>query len=166
MKQGFTLIELLVVVLIIGILAAVALPQYQLAVMKSRYSTFKNLTNAIANAQERFFMENGVYATKFEELDIQLPEGKLDTSTPSQYKYSWGRCILFVEDGAARCDDFTTIKKIGYERRYIYAKTEPNITRCYAYTDDIKSPQAKICMQETNDTHPRSPQGERSFAYK
>ena len=163
MKQGFTLIELLVVVLIICILAAVALPQYQLAVMKSRYSTFKNLTNAIANAQERFFMENGVYAKNFEELDIQLPEGKLDTSTPSQYKYSWGRCTLFVEDGFARCDDFT---KIGYERRYIYGKTQPNRTKCYAYTDDIKSPQAKICMQETNDTNPESPRGERRFTYK
>ena len=73
MKQGFTLIELLVVVLIIGILSAVALPQYAKAVEKARASEALVILKSIADANKAYYMANGVYADHLDQLDVEIP---------------------------------------------------------------------------------------------
>jgi len=81
-KNGFTLIELLVVVLIIGILSAVALPQYQAAVMKARMSEGIEIGRAMLTAQQAYLLATGEYTTDLDSLDLtfDLAQNKNFTS--------------------------------------------------------------------------------------
>ena len=72
-KTGFTLIELLIVVLIIGILAAVAVPQYQKAVEKARATQAITLLKSIIQAAEEYYLANGTEFTTFDELSLDIP---------------------------------------------------------------------------------------------
>ena len=81
-KKGFTLVELLVVVLIIGILAAIAVPQYQKAVEKSRMTEGIMIVRKIAEMHQAYYMATGNYLGNFdiEKLDITIPGKKSDNS--------------------------------------------------------------------------------------
>ena len=95
-RLGFTLIELLVVVLIIGILASVALPQYQKAVDKARYTQAMTLLESIWQGEQLFYLENGKYSQSLDDLDIELPTPQKNEflSDKHLYEYSWGNCSI------------------------------------------------------------------------
>ena len=83
-KQGFTLIELLVVVLIIGILASIAIPQYFKVVEKARVAEAMSVISNIKSAQERYLARGGTYATNFTDLDISYA-GMTATELPTKF---------------------------------------------------------------------------------
>ncbi|MBO5011115.1 MAG: prepilin-type N-terminal cleavage/methylation domain-containing protein [Elusimicrobiaceae bacterium] len=71
---GFTLIELLVVVLIIGVLSAVALPQYQKAVAKARFSEALVLLKSLKQAKDVYMLQDGAFNNPgLDALDVEVP---------------------------------------------------------------------------------------------
>ncbi len=62
-SRGFSLIEVLVTCVIVGILAAIALPSYQKQIQKTRRSDAKSALVGAAGQMERYFTERSTYAT-------------------------------------------------------------------------------------------------------
>ena len=92
--RAFTLIELLVVVLIIGILTAIAVPQYQKAVMKASLHKGISLVSSLYQAQQAYYLTNGDFATDIDDLDVSLPLDesctKEQSSLNSRYSCDFG----------------------------------------------------------------------------
>lgn len=113
--KAFTLIELLVVVLIIGILAAIAVPQYQKAVKKSRAMQALSFIKSAGESWERYVLQHGPLSPSdkvdWAAFDIELP-GYSGTEDwyylNSEWRVDWNWAGIWVANRK------TTTLRIGY----------------------------------------------------
>ena len=78
-RKGFTLVELAVVVVIIGVLAAFAVPRFMASVERSKAAESFNYLSAVQAGQERYHARQGTYADEVTELDIKMTSPKYFT---------------------------------------------------------------------------------------
>ena len=143
MKKAFTLIELLVVVLIIGILSAVALPQYRMAVIKTRYATVKTLTRNIANDEELFYIANGYYTSDFNNLDIRYNDSVLTVCNV-------GHTSILSK---VYCEDVTD--RLRYEIYLLHSAYVPGAKKCVVLNSISETElRRQLCKAETGDSSP------------
>ena len=143
-SMGFTLIELLVVVLIIGILAAVALPQYRRAVDKARFMKLLTPITSIAKAIDAYYLANGTFPTQWDELGITLP-GTVD----GHYLYQ-GTAIFSLAYQSVNVLD-TTLSGITIYRFSDYRTDEfGGKIACYAETNNSRA--TKLCKSLSGKT--------------
>jgi prepilin-type N-terminal cleavage/methylation domain-containing protein len=79
-EQGFTLVELAVVVVIIGVLAAFAVPRFLSSVERSKAAEAFNFLSSVQAAQERYHARQGTYAGLLTDLDIKMTAPKYFTA--------------------------------------------------------------------------------------
>ena len=153
-KRAFTLIELLVVVLIIGILAAVAVPQYQKAVDKARYMEILTVSRALAQALELYYLQQGTYPNYWKELDIDI-ETCRETETGLFDLRCNGFCVDLNQDnfiawtgGLRDTNNHNLPVDIAGRLRYTFGNGKMGSWECYSDNPRGKKVCESLCGSE------------------
>lgn len=152
-KKGFTLIELLVVILIVGILAAVALPQYKRAVEKAKMAEAVIIVKAIAQSQQRYYLVHNKYVRclDLDNLDIDLSGEDVDYGGYCSAKQT--KNFLYTSSAMDSNSSIIAIAQRlpALDRYYINIRGDsPNKIRCNSYAN-ITSIQLKLCQKLNKD---------------
>lgn len=151
--RAFTLIEVLITVLIIAILAAIAVPQYQKAVDKSKISELILLTKSIAQDYV-FLLETGKQGIKFSDFDITIPANCSVFADYFQCKKGEIYCMFAGGNiPTIRCGNTKLNLTINYK---IDAESFSFIRRCVAHTTDTNNRENRLCQNITNNTTPKT----------
>ncbi len=150
-RQGFTLLELLVVVLIIGILAAIALPQYRMAVLKSKFAKVKSNVQALADAMQRYYLLNNEYPYyTLQNLDIEVKNKDDEDYYTTNKRGDVGGQIR--RNGKVVLNYYIVLDESNHNENI-----NSNTYYCIAYDGtgfhtDIADMLNKLCQQETGKT--------------
>ena len=150
---AFTLIELLVVVLIIGILAAMAVPQYQLAIDKSRVTHLLSMVDAVKKAQEVYYLENGTYTANWNDLAIAFT-GTIDGGNLTLENGQKLTLNLYVKNSGVNNEVTATdplLPKVQIQNYYQKgpAQQQGKLT-CYAHVNSTRA--KRLCRSITHKT--------------
>jgi len=110
-QSGVTLLELMIVVIIIGIMAAVAYPNYRDFVDRAKRNEAKALLLEIAQNQERFYLQNSRYGTLVElgyTVPLETDSGTYRVTVTGPDATNFDAQALYLKDGneVGKCNTF------------------------------------------------------------